>query len=103
MNDPVVEFTPAVVDEDTDEIRAQRALERDERTDRPLHEFFLRRVTDYWHRQHRSKYDRHVGITQRLMQEEGFTRREARDAVRRYHAVGPVEIPMQEETTSGEG
>jgi hypothetical protein len=72
---------------ETDELRAQRARERDEIciTERPLHEFFTRRVADWWQRKDRSKYPPHTGMSQQILaQWPGASRSQVRDAVRRY-------------------
>lgn len=83
MNVPVDKFgipIPEAPTETTDEMR-----ERDEHAlaDTPLHTHFTRREFP-WHR-NRSKYEPHRGVQQMLRSEEGMTRAQARDAVRRFH------------------
>jgi hypothetical protein len=78
---------------ETDEIRAQRARERDEIavTERPLHEFFTRREP-YWQDRDRSKYPPHTGMQQRIRAEwPGMSRSQVRDAVRAHLAEKAAE------------
>jgi hypothetical protein len=83
--------------EDTDEVRVERARRREELAATPadLLKFFTRREAGYWPRKDRSKYIPHVGAQELLRRETGFSRADAKEAVRRFHAE-------RKEQTSGE-
>lgn len=95
---PVVEFTPtrlladysdAELDAlpDTDEVRLERARRREELAATPadLLKFFTRREKDWWRDRDSNKYVPHTGAQQMLRASTGMSRREAREAVLRFH------------------
>jgi hypothetical protein len=90
VSEDITQLTDEALDalEDTDEVRQERARRRDEIVTTPegLRKFLTRRETDYWPRKDRSKYVAgHTGAQQLLRQETGMTRRQAREAVLRFH------------------